>query len=381
MKKKTFGVFSATAVLALVFMVFVCLPARSENAGSKVVVTTGVGSLGAGTDKAKARDEAVTDACRRAVEEGVGLFVKSDTLVKNSQLIEDNIYTKSKGYIKSYRVVKEGVKDDLYRVTVEATVLLSIIEKDLDGVWEQLSIASSPRFMVLIYDKKKKDSQPVVENVLIDRLDTLGAKVVDPEQMERVRSTDVARKASEGDLAAAKSLALKYGAEILITGRAWCNPIQDSTLTDSGMYASEGRVEARGIVADRGVILTSKKGQTDQAQLGPSAESADEKAAEAAAKDWMSKNMSKIIAAICDPVKNYKIILTGARSFDAVSRIDDSLRKLRFTRNTGMRDFSTAATEIEIDYVGPIRQLARDLESLRLAVTSVTANSVGVRVK
>ncbi|MFH0802742.1 MAG: hypothetical protein V2A78_10225 [bacterium] len=381
MKKKTFGVISATVVLVLVIMAFVFLPARSETAGSKVVVTTGVGACGAGDDKAKARDEAVTDACRKAVEEGVGLFVKSDTLVKNSQLIEDNIYTKSKGYIKSYRVVKEGVKDDLYRVTVEATVLLSIIEKDLDGVWEQLSIASSPRFMVLIYDKKKKESQPVVENVLIDRLDTLGAKVVDPEQMEKVRSTDVAKKASEGDLAAAKSLALKYGAEILITGRAWCNPIQDSTLTDSGMYASEGRVEARGIVADRGLILASKKGQTDQAQLGPSAESADEKAAEAAAKDWMSKNMSKIIAAICDPVKNYKIILTGARSYSAVSRIDDSLRKLRFTRNTGMRDFSTAATEIEIDYVGPIRQLARDLESLRLAVTSVTANSVGVRVK
>ena len=381
MKKKTFGVFSATAVLVLIIMAFVFLPARSETAGSKVVVTTGVGACGAGADKAKARDEAVTDACRRAVEEGVGLFVKSDTLVKNSQLIEDNIYTKSKGYIKSYKVVKEGVKDDLYRVTVEATVLLSIIEKDLDGVWEQLSIASAPRFMVLIYDKKKKESQPVVENVLIDRLDTLGAKVVDPEQMERVRSTDMARKASEGDLAAAKALALKYGAEILITGRAWCNPISDSTLTDSGMYASEGRVEARGIVADRGVILTSKKGQTEQPQLGPSAESAEEKAAEAAAKDWMSNNMSKIIAAICDPVHNYKIILTGARSFDAASRIDDSLKKLRFTRDTGMRDFSTAATEIEVDYVGPIRQLARDLESLHLAVTNVTANSVGVRVK
>ncbi len=380
MKKVSISVF-LVVLTACLLICLVNFPARAESTGSKVVTTTGVGSWGDGSDKARSRDEALTDACRRAVEEGVGLFVKSDTLVKNLQLIEDNIYTKSKGYIKSYRVVKEGVKDGLYRVTIEATVLLSVIEKDLDGVWEQLSIASSPRFMVLIYDKKKKESQPVVENALIDRLDTLGAKVVDPEQMERVRSTDMAKKASEGDLAAAKALALKYGAEILITGRAWCNPIQDSTLTESGMYASEGRVEARGIVADRGLILASKKGQTEQAQLGPSAESADEKAAEAAAKDWMSKNISKIIAAICDPVKNYKIILTGAKSYGTVSKIDDNLRKLRFTRNTGMRDFSTAATEIEIDYVGPIRQLARDLEGLKLSVTSVTANSIGVRVK
>ncbi len=71
----------------------------------KTVTATGIGS---GTDKAKARDDAIFDAQRRAVEQGVGLYIKSEIAVENLQLLSDDIYTKAGGYVHTYKVLSEG---------------------------------------------------------------------------------------------------------------------------------------------------------------------------------------------------------------------------------------------------------------------------------
>ncbi len=123
-------------------------PAVKENV--KVVVAEGAGAYENPADKAKARDDAITDACRRAVEQAVGLFVRSESLMKNFALVEDNIYTNAKGYIKSYEVIDERVVNDLYRVKIRAQVWMDKIDTALDDLMEQFKVVGDPRFVLLI---------------------------------------------------------------------------------------------------------------------------------------------------------------------------------------------------------------------------------------
>src|SRR5579885_936212 len=90
-------------------------------AQSQTVTAEGVAGIQGG-DQGIARDNALRDAQRKAVEQAVGALVASETLVENFVTVRDNILSKSQGYIQKYAIVKEGAQGNLYSVTITATV-------------------------------------------------------------------------------------------------------------------------------------------------------------------------------------------------------------------------------------------------------------------
>ncbi|MEK9896941.1 MAG: flagellar assembly protein T N-terminal domain-containing protein, partial [Burkholderiaceae bacterium] len=46
-----------------------------------------------------ARNQALQNALRQAVEQGVGTFIDSQTLARNYEVIRDEIYSTSQGYV------------------------------------------------------------------------------------------------------------------------------------------------------------------------------------------------------------------------------------------------------------------------------------------
>ncbi|KAF0144372.1 MAG: hypothetical protein FD156_1923 [Nitrospirae bacterium] len=78
------------------------------------------------------KERAKIDAQNKAVEKAVGVFIRSHTLVSNSQLAEDLIYASVRGKIEKVNIVKEGwdEKDrNLYRVKIKALVMPVYPEK------------------------------------------------------------------------------------------------------------------------------------------------------------------------------------------------------------------------------------------------------------
>ena len=74
-------------------------------------------------DVANARDKALADAFRKAVEQAIGAMVSSETVVENYQLISDKILTRARGFVKTYNVISEGeIEEGLYQVEIEAQV-------------------------------------------------------------------------------------------------------------------------------------------------------------------------------------------------------------------------------------------------------------------
>ena len=115
------------------------LPPQSssnETASVMEVIAAGVGL---------SKEEAQKDAYRNAVRQVVGLYVDSQTLVENDELIEDKILSASNGVVRTAKTIPSSVneQDGLWRlrarVTVEVTRVTSrlaeakVIKQKIDG--------------------------------------------------------------------------------------------------------------------------------------------------------------------------------------------------------------------------------------------------------
>jgi hypothetical protein len=90
-------------------------------------------------------ERAKKDAQNKAIERAVGVFIRSHTLVSNSQLAEDLVYAAVRGRIEKIDVIKEGWDErdrNLYRVRLRALVEPVYPEKG-QGISVKLSLSKA----------------------------------------------------------------------------------------------------------------------------------------------------------------------------------------------------------------------------------------------
>ena len=89
------------------------------------VEATGEAYLGEIDTPKEVKERAKIDAQKNTLEKAVGVFIKSHTLVSNSQLAEDLIYASVRGQIEKTEILHEGwdtQKRSLYRVTLRTLI-------------------------------------------------------------------------------------------------------------------------------------------------------------------------------------------------------------------------------------------------------------------
>ena len=91
---------------------------------AKEVVVTGDGADA---------DKALQNAFSQAIEQAVGVLVDAETVVKNDQLIRDEVLTYSRGYVEKYEVVKRWQEDGLHRATIQAVVARTSSPRSSEG--------------------------------------------------------------------------------------------------------------------------------------------------------------------------------------------------------------------------------------------------------
>jgi hypothetical protein len=192
--------------------------------GAKEILADGVAAISG--DAGIARDHALQDAQRKAVEQGVGTLISSETAVKNFQLIQDEIYSKATGYVSSYKILNEEHDANLYRVTIRAIVKLANLKDDLAAIGTMIQKQGRPRLMVLIRDTKAgtdvvdPEMASELETMLIDQFVGKGFPVVDAATVQRNLTGDQVRLIMDGDNKTAALLGNKVGAEIVLAGKA-----------------------------------------------------------------------------------------------------------------------------------------------------------------
>ena len=115
------------------------------------------------------RGSALRDAERLAVENVIGTFIDSKTLVSQGQVALDEIYAKATGFVRNSTVISEGATADGYKV--QATV-----DVDTNGnsaLVNQLTAImrlNDPRIAVVILDHGQRSDwcEAVINERLID---------------------------------------------------------------------------------------------------------------------------------------------------------------------------------------------------------------------
>ena len=102
-------------------------------------------------DEQKAFDEAKDKALRNAVEQAAGVRIDADTAVINNQLVRDQVFANTTGYVKKYDVLSKKAEKGVMTVVVKADVITDNLDKDITAARDLIKRAGRPSsIMVLV---------------------------------------------------------------------------------------------------------------------------------------------------------------------------------------------------------------------------------------
>ncbi|MBU2645932.1 flagellar assembly protein T N-terminal domain-containing protein [bacterium] len=106
-----------------------------------------------------ARDQALRNALRDAVKQGVGVILDSNTIVKNWTVIQDEVYSSARGFVKEYKVLKDEKVGDTWFIEIEAEVATDQI-KDKLGELQILHKKMGNKRLMIIYNPENPEALP-----------------------------------------------------------------------------------------------------------------------------------------------------------------------------------------------------------------------------
>lgn len=247
-----------------------------QQAGPEVVQVRGEG-LAAYTDRARSRGAAIEAAQRDAVEKAVGVMIESESTMRNFTLVKDEVLSRSKGFIKTYKIVKEGRDRELYKVLIDALVVKAAFVKDMDDAIESLyRRVGKPRVMVVIKEKRldedgkvqeevRANEQGISEKAIRKLLIKKGFIFVDARAASGMSLMKIALKGEQVAREEAVEAARTAKAEIVILGNA---TVQDRGSRNNFYFAQAdlaldvvrvdtAQVMASEVVSDRGLQINS----------------------------------------------------------------------------------------------------------------------------
>jgi len=133
----------------------------------------------------RAAREAKEAALRSAVEQVAGVLVSSQSLAVNSQLVSDQVYSHSAGYVRSYEVLSQTTERGVVKVKVRAQVGTAELDRDLQAVQALVRRLQGRKLVVLLQEqtideKGVTTTSGVTATVLTDAFKRDGWTMIDP---------------------------------------------------------------------------------------------------------------------------------------------------------------------------------------------------------
>jgi len=340
-----------------------------------------------------ARDKAIDDALRKAVEQAVGTVVSSDTMTENFQVIHDKIIAKTAGYIERYNVVSERSQGDTYVVTIQAEVGRANLMNDLRALGLLHVLKEKPKIMVIIdekvggiYGTTGWEGVGQAESTIMEKFIVSGFNVVDPSMVKANITRDKALRILEGDPAASAAEGLKYGAQIVITGKAFSKNA-GGRIAGTKMQSIQATLQARVVRTDTAKVISSRsatgaQAHIDEMQGGALAiKEAGEQLADALIQDIVKQWSGEVYGRS----QEMTIMISGLSSYSQLAAIRKFLEKeTQGVKAVHQRSFAGGVAELSLDYGGKSSSIAdelagRNFPGFRLEPTNVTPNRVDLR--
>lgn len=340
-----------------------------------------------------ARDKAILDAQRKAVEQVVGVLMSSESLVENYDLVSDRILTQSAGYIQQYEVLDEGQSASEYRVRIQAVIGVGNLESDLQAIQHLIRQKGNPRMMFLVEESIEGVRDAGIgsgdisqaETVLLQAFLDAGFEVVDSTTVTSNINRDQALKAVEGDAVAAAALGNQYGADVIITAKVAASA--GDKILNTSMKSHQAIITAKVVRADTGAVITSATEQGKHAHIDDLAGgiASIEKATQHLADTLIPRILEQWRQDI--QVATTVQLLVSNISFMQLKTFKTVLKdEIRGVKEVYQRSFQSNIAHLDVEIQSTAEMLADELyakqfEGFSIEITGMTENRIDLTIQ
>ena len=329
------------------------------------------------SDPVGTRKKALLEAQKAAVEKVVGLYLSSRTMVEKAMLVDQNILTRTDGYIKKYDILSEKQDGNLFKTRIRALVAFGDVGKDLDALGLLKSPAvGNPRVIVQLNEKIQ--GQPIdghwAGDALSQELLNVGFKVV---SREALSSPDIQRALQ--DLAGGTGgtgFAQSLGAELVILGDVDASPFQTDGL--GGFVSYRASLSARVIkVGSREIAQSVTK---EASGLGGSAALAGQKALETVGQ-LAGQDLSASLPQALQRQSGVIVSVDGIPDLMALQDFEKDLRTAPGVQDLFLRNYAGGSAQIELQTtsVSPQDVADRLASNSKVEVQTILHDSIGLK--
>jgi len=246
----------------------------------------------------------------------------------------------------------------------------------------QVEELRDPRIAVIVPEIHitRPAPDPAGETAIVRKLLEAGfSRIVDKNQVEAIRRSDVGKALLNGDTSAAIRIGVQFGIDYILVGEAFSEFV--GTLP-GGLFSCRARLEARLIKTDNAQIVAANgfhAGGADITELTASKKSLNN--AGELMGDYMVEQLTN---AAGKAETGVKLTITGISSFSKVSEIQKALRGIKGVKNVYMREYSGGVATIDLDVTISPQALAERMSEIRaprMEVTEISGNAMKVSAR
>jgi hypothetical protein len=353
-------------------------------------------------DRAAARDKAIEDALRKAVESAVGTMISSETVTENYQLLTDKIYSKASGYVKKYKITGERVDDNVKIVEIKADVARGSIQNDLDALSILINEGKGrPKMLVMIAEQNIGMNQPdywwgnnkaislemdVVMNTLMEKMQEKGFTFVDPKGLSDRMKVRMPVAFISDQQARQMAQQIKE-AQVVIVGKALAKDIGE-TVEGKRWRSASAEIGVHAVNTGNGEIIAVATANAivphiDAAEAGTKAL---KKAAEKLADDLIEK-IAKNFRDTAYGAESIRMEVAGVKNNRTLSKLVEVMKDMRGIKALNQKSLSRGLAILDLQYVGKSNALAAALEAkdfggdFKVEVLEVKPNSIKINLK
>ena len=347
-----------------------------------------------------ARDQAIQDALRLVVEQAAGTMVASETLVQNYEVMRDQIYAKSQGYIQRYEVTDESTEGNLYKVTIQAAVAEGNLKNDIMALGLLMARKNMPRVMIMVAEqnvgmhyysywwgvKSSTVDLSITENVLMEKLTQKGFHIVDHAMTSKTLEIKDPYKIESLNNDAVRSIGNLYDAEVVIYGKA-LSKLAGSVLGTS-MKSAQADVSLRVVSTDTGRVIASSTHHA--AAVHPNEVTAGADALKIATEAIADQLLKQIVTQWSQDVSGGSLIrleVSNIASYSHLVKLKEMIQKrVRGVSGLYQRDFNEGTATLDVSVPATSQKLADELVMIdygdfTIDITNITQNTVSLKLK
>lgn len=332
---------------------------------------------------------ALESAKRDAVEQGVGVLIASETLVKNAQVANDRILSKSNGYVKSFKEeYSEQGSDGLWtvRITADVTDILDEVVQDQLALDLLLDWLDNPRFLILINEQNVDDPTTIFSETEIGKImGERGFDIVSPAITKALQQRNINLAELENDPLKAGALAAEFGAEYIVIGNARSVAVSNPIL--GSRFSGQGNISAQIVRADNAQILAQETFHGKATHVDP-----------ITAGMYSLRNAAEELShyLVVESVRKWSLEQSNARTItlringvtyrDRKTIVAFLENEINNVENVDLRSFAAGLATLSVDFAGSNETLGMAIDGKQIGtktmyITGETPNSFDISLE